>query len=108
MSADFEAQIREIDKAIEETDFDRTTFGQAKSDILPHVSLSGEKEDSNKSEVALPGSSIGPIQAGPMSLESKSTTAFMLGPGGQINQMANSKGRTVLEPRKTHAAFCQG
>ena len=31
---------------------------------------------------------------------SKSTTAFMLGPGGQINQMANSKGRTVLKPRK--------
>ena len=105
--ADFKAQIREIDKALEMQVSDKCQTETGISDSLPPLL---NKIDSN-STVATTHSNVttpvGPVHVpkiiGPILEDNKASFAVVLGLADVSNQVTNSSGETVLlVPKKSH------
>ena len=107
--ADFEAQIREIDKALE---MQVSNKGQTRTSISNFFPPLLNKIDSN-STVATTHSNVttpvGPVHVpkltGPVLEDNKASSIVVLGPTDVSNQVTNSSGEIVLlAPNKSHVS----
>ena len=99
--ADFEAQIREIDKAVEMQVSNKGQTGTGIFDSLPPLL---NKIDSNSIVATTPVHV--PKLIGPVFKDNKALSAIVLGPTDVSNQVTNSSGETVLlAPKKSHVSI---
>jgi len=102
--ADFEAQIREIDKELERKVSKETHSAKGISVSLAlQLNVLGSK--SNGAGVT---PSCGPTQFGPLTEVDKATLVFVLGPGDVISEALNPTRRNIRGTAKKHGKSANG